>query len=265
MPVKPDRLFRLTIALILVALSVSLLLNVILFNRGQQYYLALNEARLDPLGLEYFTSDISQQGIDPDKITVVFFGDSRAARWPPPSSLECFEFINRGIGAQTSAQTLLRFDDHVKPLHPQVVIVQVGINDLKTIPLFPEQRATIIANTLENIQQIVTRSLDIGATVILTTIFPIGEVPIERRLFWSPDVALAVNEVNTYIGSFETFNLVIFDAYSILASPDEGSIQAAYAQDELHLNATGYEVLNNELVFFLTDLGRSGNDACNQR
>jgi lysophospholipase L1-like esterase len=45
-----------------------------------------------------------------------------------------FSFVNRGINTQTSAQVLGRFDKHVVPLHPNIVIVQVGINDLKTIP-----------------------------------------------------------------------------------------------------------------------------------
>ncbi len=53
-------------------------------------------------------------------------------------------FVNRGIGNQTTAQVLGHFHAHVAPLHPQTIILQVGINDLKTIPLFPEQAETII-------------------------------------------------------------------------------------------------------------------------
>jgi len=65
---------------------------------------------------------------------VVFFGDSRAYDWPAPSGLEGLEFVNRGIGNQTTAQVLGRFEAHIAPLHPQVVVLQVGINDLKLIP-----------------------------------------------------------------------------------------------------------------------------------
>lgn len=40
-------------------------------------------------------------------------------------------------GAQTSAQVVWRFAEHIAPLQPDKIILQVGINDLKTIPLFP--------------------------------------------------------------------------------------------------------------------------------
>jgi lysophospholipase L1-like esterase len=235
--------------LLLIALMISIMLNSYLFVRGRQYYLQLNETRLDPLGLNYYTTNTDQQIFTK---SVVFLGDSRAAYWPSPSGLPQFDFINRGIGAQTSAQVLQRFDYHVKPLKPQIVIVQICINDLKTIPLFPEQKRDIIANCEANIQQIVKKSRDIDAVVILTTIFPIGRLPLERKLFWSPDVALAINEVNSYIHTLKAQNVIIFDAYSILV--DNGLTQDNYAQDFLHLNTTGYDALNDELIHILENL-----------
>jgi len=233
----------LMIAFLLAVLAISLALNGFLFNRGRQYYLELNETRLDPLGLNYYPT------ANPRRQTVIFFGDSRAANWPSPD-LEPFEFVNRGVGSQTSAQVVQRFDYHVRPLQPQVVVVQVGINDLKTLPLFPERKALIVANCRKNIQEIVERSVDLGATVILTTVFPVGEVPIERRLFWSEDVALAIEEVNGYIDSLAGENVVIFDAFSILAD-DSGRVRPEYGKDLLHLNAAGYEALNGELLSVL--------------
>jgi len=237
--------------LLSVALLVSVALNLILFAQSRQYYLQLNETRLDPLGLSSYSPDTLQYTAKSDKALVVLFGDSRAANWPPPD-LARFEFVNRGIGAQTSAQALQRFDYHVRPLHPQVVLVQVGINDLKTIPLFPERKEAIIASCQNNIQHIVTQSVDDGAIVILTTIFPIGEVPLERQPFWSPDVAKAISEVNIFIRSLEAQNVIILDAYSILAD-ENGTIQDEYAQDTLHLNTAGYAALNRYLLPILRD------------
>lgn len=249
--------FRLSLGIV-VGLLVFLLLgsvglNYLLFNQARWYYLQLNAGRLDPLGLNHYPVTSDQQNLtNPNLTTVVFFGDSRAASWPPPD-VNQLEFINRGIGSQTSAQAVLRFDDHVKPLRPQIIVVQVGINDLKTIPLFPEQKEAIIANCEENVQKIIARSTDLGAKVVLTTIFPLGKVPLERQPFWSDEVALAIDEVNTYIRSLEGENVTVYDAYAVLAS-DRGIINAAYSQDLLHLNATGYERLNEEFAHFLTTL-----------
>jgi lysophospholipase L1-like esterase len=248
---KLKRLFTLVIALLALILLTSLALNFYLFTQAKQYYLQLHQARLDPLGLNYYPSEVTQEDpLNADKVPVVLFGDSRAASWPPPTHLKNFTFINRGIGAQTSVQALGRFEVQVRPLQPQIIIIQVGINDLKTIPLFPKQKEGIISNCQENIKQLVAQSLDMGAIVILTTIFPVGEVPLQRKIFWSDEVAQAVDEVNGYLRSLENQEVIIFDAYSILADED-GSVKAEYAQDELHLNASGYEALNNKLTDIL--------------
>jgi lysophospholipase L1-like esterase len=183
---------------------------------------------------------------------VVFFGDSRAQSWPAPD-LGPYTFVNRGIGNQTSAQVAQRFKDHVEPLRPQIIVVQVGINDLKAIPLFPERKETIVANCQENIGQIVADAARLGATTILTTILPVGRVPVERRLFWSDDVALAVDEVNGYIRSLEGEDVIILDAFAVVAD-ERGVAQSEYSSDLLHLNAAGYEALNKELVGMLAAL-----------
>jgi lysophospholipase L1-like esterase len=244
----------LTIILISIALLASISLNIYLFTWGKTFYSQLNQTRLDPLGLNHYPSSINQSLItSTHQISVLFFGDSRAAGWPSPPGSADFNFINRGIGAQTSTQVLQRFEAHVKPLHPQIIIVQVGINDLKTIPLFPHQKEMIITTCQKNIQEIVARSVERGATVILTTIFPVGEVPLQRKLFWSDEVPQAVAEVNAYIHTLQGEKVILLDAYAILADK-EGMIREEYAQNELHLNLTGYEALNNELAEVLADL-----------
>ena len=233
----------------LAILGCSIGLNLLLFNRGKQYYLELNQTRLDPLGLNQYSVNSNPQTNVNNTIRLVFFGDSRAASWSS-TELAGYEFINRGIGSQTSVQTLQRFDPHVQSLKPDIILIQVGINDLKTIPLFPGKKESIIENCQANIQQIVEKSKALGAVVIISTIFPVGEIPLERKLFWSDDVSQAVEQVNTYMTTLATDQVIVFDAFSILAD-EEGVLQAEYTQDELHLNSQGYEVLNQGLVQLL--------------
>lgn len=248
---KQDRFFRLTLSLCLVALVVSLAFNALLFLQARYYYLQLNETNLDPLGLSAFSADSLPHDVPAaSTATVVFVGDSRAAQWPIPAQLKGFSFVNRGINNQTSAQVLGRFDKHVVLLRPNIIIVQVGINDLKTIALFPERKSAIITNCKANIQQLVARSVNSGATVILTTIFPIGPVPLTRQPFWSPDIAQAVSEVNAYLRSLKARNVLILDAYSLLAQ--NGQVQSNYVRDTLHINVRGYKALNQELTKVLS-------------
>jgi len=239
---------RIIIAVLIVVLITSIALNVMLFSRAKQYYTDLNAVRLDPLGLSNYQSR-TEPSVSFGQITVAFLGDSRAARWPTPTTADRFEFINRGIDGQTSAQVLLRFDYHLTPVHPNIVVLQVGINDLKTIPLFPEQKTAIIANCKDNIKRMIDKSTALGAIVIVSTIFPVGNPPLERQPFWSADISVAINEVNQYLRTLSGTTVIVLDADPILM--DGKLLRSQYAVDELHINSEGYAALNSELVRIL--------------
>ncbi|MCB0007298.1 MAG: SGNH/GDSL hydrolase family protein, partial [Anaerolineales bacterium] len=160
------------------------------------------------------------------------------------------QFSNLGIGAQTSAQVLLRYEAHVAPLEPDIIVLQVGINDLKTIPLFPERREELVTDCQDNIAAIVTKARADGALVILSTVFPAGDVPLQRRPFWSAGIDAAIVEVNAFLQTLADDHILVFDSYSLLAD-DEGSLSSDYARDELHLNSAGYERLNEALAQLL--------------
>lgn len=248
---RSNRLVKVLIAIITIMLAVSIAVNYYLVNLSRRYYDLFNRTRLDPLGLDAFTSNqVEKQGSD--SIKVVLFGDSRVAEWPLPN-VDGFEFVNRGIDSHTSNQLLLRYDAHIRPLTPNILVVQVCINDLYSIPLFAESSEAIIARCKTNIQQIVQNAKEQGATVILSTIFPVGQVPISSRLFWSDEIPVAVEEVNAFIRSLDGGEVVVLDAFSILAD-DDGRLAQEFSRDMLHLNSVGYEVLNREFIPLIKSL-----------
>jgi lysophospholipase L1-like esterase len=246
---KTGKLQTFIYIVVLGSLAVSVLLNIFLYSGLRKYYTLLYAVELDPLGLAYFQNSVNQQSFDDKRSEVVFFGDSRTAQWPGPQ-LEEFLFINPGIGNQTSAQVANRFEVHVRPLQPDIVVIQVGINDLKTIPLFPGKKPEIVSNCEANIEKIVQDSLAMGSTVIITTIFPAGQVPLHRRLVWSEEISKAIDEVNRYIRDGAQDPVILFDAAAILSDP-KGQMRKEYRLDELHLNKEGYEALNLELIKLL--------------
>jgi lysophospholipase L1-like esterase len=245
--------------LVLLALGASIFLNLMLFRRAKQYYFELNHTRLDPLGIDFYPTTAKEDEFQ--QVRVVFFGDSRSAQWPSPimeGELADYKFINRGISSQTSVQSFLRFAEHVGPLKPNVVVVQVGVNDLKTVALFPDRRDAIVANCQENIKGIVAAAKAMGAVVIVSTVFPVGQVPLERQIFWSDDIAIAVQQVNAYIATLADDQTLVLDAFSLLAN-QQGLVASEYSSDELHLNDRGYEVLNQKLSELLQSLKPSKN------
>lgn len=224
-------------------LVASLALNLYLYNLSRDYYLQLNGLRLDPLGLVYSARNPPPAATE--RPLVVILGDSRAGMWPAPGT-DAFDFHNLGLGSQTTEQIASRYDEQIPALQPDILIVQAGINDLKTIPLYPELKERIIQRCKDNLAEIVGKANNAGTTVILTTIFPLGEIPLERRFVWSEEVALAMEEVNQFLYTLEGPNVILFDAAPILTG-ENGLLQKPYSLDFLHLNATGYETLNAQL------------------
>jgi lysophospholipase L1-like esterase len=235
----------------IILLLISLAANIYGFTLASAYYQQLNLLRLDPLGQGAYPSEAVPH--DAGKQIFVFFGDSRAEQWPAPEGLPQFVFANRGIGSQTSAQVALRYDAHVRPLEPDVLLVQVCVNDLKTLPLFPEYAAAIIEGCQRNLDRIIAQARESGASVILTTLFPVGEPPLERRPVWSDAIADSINTVNEYVHSLAADDVIVLDTYALVAN-ERGLLRPELSADELHLNAAGYAVLNEQLITLLQNM-----------
>jgi len=238
-----SKILTLTLTILISMLAGSLACNVFIFRKARGYYLQLNATRLDPLGLGAF-QNAAPPATQP---VIVFCGDSRAWQWPAPDGIPNVTMINRGIGNQTTAQVLGRFPQHVASLKPGLVVLQMGINDLKTIPLFPGDKEKIVRNCKANIAQLVSEAVKSGSRVVVTTIIPLGKVPIARKPFWSDDVAVAVGEVNAYIASLAGERVAVFDTGRILAGAD-GTVDPKYSRDLLHLKPEGYAVLNRAMA-----------------
>jgi lysophospholipase L1-like esterase len=236
---------------LIVAFLASVGLNFYLYAQRQDYERQLGETRLDPFGLNRYPSSAKEL----KHPVIVFFGDSRAADWPAPEYIKYATFVNRGMGNQTTAQVLGRFEQHIASLEPKVIVIQVGGNDLRKIALFPEQKEMIIQNCKANIKKIVDLSTKTEASVVLTTIFPVGNLPIVNRLSLlvkglssSEELRLSIKNVNAYIKTLASNNVKVFDTSKVLSNSNEMMVYPQYARDYLHLNREGYAALNKAMV-----------------
>jgi lysophospholipase L1-like esterase len=241
---------------LLILLSVLLILALIaayqFYRNWRMYERITNELRLDPLLLRAYPREDAT--FQPEVLRVVFFGDSRAASWPAPEGLTGFEFINRGIPAETSLQAGGRFQAHVAPLQPDVVVIQVGVNDLFRISYFPERYDEVVARCLLSIKRIVELSHVAGAHVVLVTIFPTAQADALRTLNRdAAELREVIRAVNAELMQLEGEGLTILDSAPLL-SDEVGVVRPEYAEDELHLNREGYAVLNLALVEILRGL-----------
>src|SRR6266849_2457203 len=78
----------------------------------------------------YRDANSSLKAPAPGENRVVFFGDSITDIWKLEDYFAGKPYINRGIGGQTTPQMLARFRQDVIDLHPQVVVILAGTNDI---------------------------------------------------------------------------------------------------------------------------------------
>jgi len=93
--------------------------------------------------------------------------------WGLPQ-LAGFHVINGGVRGATTGQVLLRAPELVEMFHPDCVVLQVGINDLKFIGLQLEMTDPIVSLAHSNITAIVENCTSRGSRVIVLATWPPG-------------------------------------------------------------------------------------------
>jgi lysophospholipase L1-like esterase len=228
---------------LLVMLAASVYLNVHFYQLGKYFYIREARVRLNPVGVPDQPGPLATA----EGVTVVVTGDSRARHWSM-ESCDGIRFLNHGVGNETTAQILLRLDGALGEGSADAYLIEAGINDLKVIPLMPEKKEKITRDCIANLREIATQLATSGKPVIIATIFPCGEVPLARRMWWSPDVEAAVTAVNRAILNMDgEQGIRVFDAHKVLAEAD-GKARLEYQMDQLHMNAQAYRALNKELM-----------------
>jgi lysophospholipase L1-like esterase len=167
---------------------------------------------------------------------VIFMGDSITQSWiDADPSLFTNDVIDRGISGQTTPQMLVRFRADVIDLHPAVVHILAGTNDIagNTGP-------TSIETIENNIKSMVELARVHHIRVILATITPAASYP------WRPSIQPVdtIRTLNDWIKSYAKENgLVYLDYFSSLDDGHRGFI-AKLSIDGVHPNAGGYKVMD---------------------
>src|SRR6185312_10647855 len=101
----------------------------------------------------YARADSQLPPSKPGEHRVVFMGNSITDSWAVhfPAMFPGKPYIGRGISGQTTPQMLLRFRQDVIDLHPSVVVILAGTNDIagNTGPATPEMIEGNLASMVE--------------------------------------------------------------------------------------------------------------------
>ena len=170
------------------------------------------------------------------EVRVVFLGDSIFEGWSVarPDFFKGKPFFNRGISGQVTAQMLLRFQEDVVNLLPNVLVLKAGINDIaENAGAYDQQK------TLNNIKSIVQLARANKIKVVLCSVLP------ANRFVWRPALTPAdkVIELNTALQAYaKEEDILYLDLYAAVVDDKKG-MKAAYAKDGVHPTVEGYQVL----------------------
>ena len=169
---------------------------------------------------------------------VVFFGDSITDIWHLDEYFPGKFYVNRGIGGQTTPQMLDRFRQDVIDLHPKVVVILAGTNDIagNTGPMRLEDIEANYASMAE-----LARAHDI--IVIYSSVLPVHNyTPRSHDLFAqrSPEKIL---ELNRWLKSYCASSGCLYLDYFSAMVDDKGLLKRDLADDGLHPNAAGFKIM----------------------
>lgn len=178
---------------------------------------------------------VANEALAGTPVRAVFIGDSITELWEPAAP-ELFRdgVVNRGIGAQTSPQMLVRFYQDVIALRPAVVHIMAGTNDIagNTGPGRPE-------DFRNNIRAMTELAQAHGIQVV------IGSIPPSSRFYWRPDLAPAprIAELNAWLRQYAGDRDAGFVDYAAAMTGPDGGLRPELSDDGVHPDAEGYAVM----------------------
>ncbi len=227
-----------------IILIISIFINAVLYNQNINSYRQNKILRIDPAGLLYFhETNKLIRGQNGNKTKIVLFGDSRIYQWNPAPVIPGCEIINRGIPGDTTFRSLLRIKNDLISLKPDIVIIEIGVNDCNFIGVLPELENYIIGNCKNNITQIINILNKSKIRTLFLTIFPASTVPIYRLPFWSEKTRKYINEINSLLKKENSKYIKIVNCDEIFLENDK--MKNNYANDLFHINKNAYASLND--------------------
>lgn len=229
-----------SILMILVASGVGIWGGLML--GGLRELRAISALRSDPVDLLNLTDRATATDSD-----FLLLGDSRVAQWGPVPEIGESAFGLVGSSGMTAVQMELATRLLAPRLSGKTVVVQIGINDLKAIGYMDRDPEEIVSETKRALAAIHRTLKKNEVRVFVSTIIPPGPVGLARLPIWDDGIRDAVVSVNEALVSGHLMAVDdVVDFGALLGSPRE--TDGVFSTDTLHLNRSGYKVLDDFLI-----------------
>ncbi len=169
---------------------------------------------------------------------VVFLGDSITDFWKLGTYFPGKPYLNRGISGQTTPQMLIRFRQDVVNLHPKVVVILAGTNDIagNTGPA----RIEDIESNYASMAEIARVN---GIRVVLSSVTPVNNYTPESLDLFAGRSPAKIVELNNWLKDYCGVKRCVYLDYFNAMVDDKGLLKRGLAEDGLHPNAAGYRIM----------------------
>jgi acyl-CoA thioesterase-1 len=182
----------------------------------------------------YHDADVATAPPAANENRVVFMGDSITDAWKLDASFPGKPYLNRGISGQTTSQMVVRFRPDVLDLHPKVVVILAGINDIA------ENTGPISLEAIEgNFESMVDLAQQNGIRVVLSSVLPASNLP------WRPAINPVdkVAQLNAWLKDLASKRGLVYLDYFTAMNDGHSGMKIAYQHDAVHPNTAGYAVM----------------------
>ena len=193
----------------------------------------------DWANLGYYEKRNRELGLpDENEKRIVFMGDSITEEWGNlyPEFFSGKNYINRGIGGQTTPQMLIRFKPDAIDLKPDAIVILAGTNDIagNTGP-------STVRMITDNIFSMAELAKAHEIKVVLASILPVYQYSWVDDVLDPPSMIDSVNsKIKEYV---ENQGLIYLDYYSSMVDDQKG-LKLDYTGDGVHPNEAGYKVMS---------------------
>jgi len=171
---------------------------------------------------------------------VILMGDSITDNWPEkrPEFFSINNIVGRGISGETSYQFLLRFQNDVIDLHPTLVVINYGTNDIAE-----NTGAYCEDQTFRNVKAMCEMARGAGIKVILASTLP------HHGFRWRPSITGAMEKIrslNDRVMKYaEAEGITYVDYFTSMVSSDGTRMREELSEDGVHPNGDGYQIMEN--------------------
>ena len=169
---------------------------------------------------------------------VVFLGDSITDYWKLPDYFPGKPYINRGIDGQTTPQMLVRFRQDVIDLHPKVVVVLAGTNDIAGVT-GPTSNEDIEANYASMAELARAHSI----RMVFASILPVHNYTHDAEESFALRPRARILALNNWLKDYCAKNRFVYLDYFSALVDERGMLKRALADDGLHPTDAGYKIM----------------------